>query len=37
MIDGKMVGTDLAPMITDIQRVSQVFWGFKNADMLELS
>jgi hypothetical protein len=32
-----MVGTDLAPMIADIKRISQVFQGFKSADMLEVS
>ena len=35
MIGGKMVGTTLAPMITDIKRVSQVFQRFKSTDMLE--
>jgi hypothetical protein len=37
MIGGKMVGTTLAPMITDIKRVSQVFQRFKSTDMLEIS
>jgi hypothetical protein len=37
MIAGKMVGTDLAPMIADIKRVSQLFQGFKSTDMLEIS
>jgi hypothetical protein len=32
-----MVGSTLAPMIADIKRVSQVFGGFKSADMLEIS
>jgi len=32
-----MVGIDLAPMIADIKRVSQLFQGFKSADMLEIS
>jgi len=32
-----MVGTELAPMIADIKRVSQVFQGFKSTDMLEKS
>jgi hypothetical protein len=36
MIGGKMVGTELALMIADIKRVSQVFWRFKSADMLEI-
>ena len=31
-----MVGTDLAPMIADIKRVSQLFQGFKSTDMLEI-
>jgi len=37
MIGGKMVGTELAPMIADIKRVSQLFQGFKSTDMLEIS
>jgi len=36
MIGGKMVGTELAPMIADIKRVSQLFQGFKSTDMLEI-
>ena len=32
-----MVGTDLALMIADIKRVSQVFQWFKSVDMLEKS
>jgi hypothetical protein len=36
MIGGKIVGTELAPMIADIKRISQLFQGFKSADMLEL-
>ncbi len=36
MIGGKMLGTDLAFMIADIKRVSQVFRGFKSTDMLEI-
>jgi hypothetical protein len=37
MNGGKMVGVVLAPMIADIKRISQVFWRFKSADMLEIS
>jgi hypothetical protein len=32
-----MAGIVLAPMIADIKRVSQVFGGFKSADMLEIA
>jgi hypothetical protein len=34
MIGGRMIGIDLAPMIADIKRVSQVFGGLKSTDML---
>ena len=37
MIGGKILGTVLALMIADIKRISQVFWRFKSADMLEKS
>jgi hypothetical protein len=36
MIGGKMAGIVLALMIADIKRVSQLFQGFKSADMLEI-
>jgi hypothetical protein len=34
---GRLMGTDLALMIADIKRVSQLFWRFKSTDMLEIS
>jgi len=37
MIGGKIVGTVLVIMIADIKRISQLFEGFKSADMLEVS
>jgi hypothetical protein len=37
MIGSKMVGTDLALMIADIKRISQLFRRFKTADMLEIT
>ena len=36
MISGKMAGTVSALMIADINRISQVFGGFKSGDMLEI-
>jgi hypothetical protein len=36
VIGGKMVGTELALMIAEIKRISQVFWRFKTCDMLAL-
>jgi len=37
MINSKMLGTTLAPMIADIKRISQLFQRFKSTDMLEIS
>jgi hypothetical protein len=37
MIGGKMVGPELALMIADLKRVSQVFGRFKSTDMLDIS
>jgi len=32
MISGKIVGTDLAPVIANKKLVPQIFWRFKSTD-----